>query len=308
MMGECPITLKITLTMSTPIKIFGYNPLVITVPISLMLHAGLYAMGFRLPDIPSAPKEPILDIRLVNPSNDKLPIKADFIANSNQQGSGDTKDESKITSPNAAKEANNENGDELLSSERTVKKVVEKLEPELLTTKGKTNKLINKKPKEEQKPEEKTEVVDNSEETEAIAKLMVEMSEQEERYAKRPRIRFIDSLSTKGSEEAEYIINWSKKMERIGNINFPQKALDLSLSGTLILNTTLDRAGRAVSIDISVSSGSKILDQAAIKIVKLASPYEPLPKQIRAKYDRLNITRTIIFHKKKGEKAKFYSK
>ena len=293
---------------SSPMKIFGYNPLVITVPISLMLHAGLYALGFRLPEFHSAPKATVLDIRLVNPSNDKAPKHADFIANSNQQGSGETKDKSKISSPNASREVNDQNGDELLSSERTVKKVVEKLDPELLTTKGKTNKLINKKPKEEQKPEEKTQVVDNSEEAEEIAKLMAEMSEQEERYAKRPRIRFIDSLSAKGSVEAEYIINWSKKMERIGNINFPQKALDLSLSGTLILNVTLDRAGRAVAIDISTSSGSKILDEAAIKIVKLASPYEPLPKEIRAKYDRLNITRVIIFHNKQGEKAKFYSK
>ena len=294
--------------MSSPLRIFGRNPLVFTIPLSLMLHAGLYAMGFRLPDPPVAPKAPILDIRLVNPSNAKAPKQADFIANSNQEGSGETKDKSKISSPNAAKETNNESGDELLSSERTVKKIIEKLEPELLTTKGKTNKLINKKPKEEEKLEPKTTIVDNSEETEAIAKLMVEMSQQEERYAKRPRIRFIDSLSTRGTVEAEYIVNWSKKMERIGNINFPQKALDLSLSGTLILNTTLDRAGLSVSIDISVSSGSKVLDNAAIKIVKIASPYEPLPKEIRAKYDRLNITRTIIFHKAKGEEAKFYSK
>ena len=136
---------------------------------------------------------------------------------------------------------------------------------------------------------------------------MAEMSTQEEAFAKRPRIHFIDSLSAKGTVEAEYIYNWSKKLERIGNINFPKKALDLSLSGTLIINTTLDRAGRIKEIQISVSSGSKVLDDAALNIVKLAAPYEPLPKKIREKYDRLNITRTIVFHKSKGEKAKFSS-
>ena len=136
---------------------------------------------------------------------------------------------------------------------------------------------------------------------------MAEMSSQEKAFAKRPRIHFVDSLNAKGTVEAEYIYNWSKKLERIGNINFPQQALDLSLNGTLILNTTLDRAGRVTEIHISVSSGSKILDAAAIKIVKLAAPYEPLPKKIREKYDRLNITRTIVFHKNQGQKTIFSS-
>lgn len=294
--------------MASPLKVFGRNPLLFTIPLSLVLHAGLYAMGFRLPDIPDAPKSPTLDITIVSKSNAAAPKDADFIANSNQEGSGSKEEKSKLSTPNAANETNDTDGDELLDSEKTTKKVVEKLEPELLTTKGKTNKVINKKPKEDQKPEEETITVDNSQETEAIAKLMAEMTQQEEKFAKRPRIRFVDSLSARGTVEAEYILSWSKKMERIGNINFPQKALDLSLSGTLILNATLDRAGRAVAIEISVSSGSKILDDAALNIVKLAGPYEPLPREIREKYDRLNITRTIIFHKEKGKKGNFQSK
>jgi len=196
---------------------------------------------------------------------------------------------------------------DMVTAEKSVAEVIPKPEPQILTMKGKTNKKVNKLPEEQPQEEPVRTVVDNSEQTEAIAKLMAEMSQQEERFAKRPRIHFIDPLSAKGTVEAEYIYTWSKKLERIGNINFPQKALDLSLSGTLILNTTLDRAGRVVEIQISVSSGSKILDDAAIKIVKLAAPYEPLPKKIRAKYDRLNITRTIVFHKAQGEKAVFSS-
>ena len=61
-----------------------------------------------------------------------------------------------------------------------------------------------------------------------------------------------------------------------------------------------------VEIQISVSSGSKVLDDAALKIVKLAAPYEPLPSEIRKKYDRLNITRSIVFHKENG-RAAFYT-
>ena len=293
--------------MSASIKIFGRDPLYLTIPISLLLHAGLYAMGFRPPDFPDSPPSPTFDVTMVMPQNVDAPDKADFVANSNQQGSGSQDEKSRLKSPLASIEQNLERGDELVTSEKQVAEVTPKPEPEILTTKGKTDKFIEKLPEEQPQVEPVTTVVDNSEQTQAIAKLMAEMSQQEERFAKRPRIHFIDSLSAKGTVEAEYIYTWSKKLERIGNINFPQKALDLSLSGTLILNTTLDRAGRVVEIQISVSSGSTILDDAALKIVKLAAPYEPLPKKMREKYDRLNITRTIVFHKEKGSKATFSS-
>ncbi len=294
--------------MSASIKIFGHDPLVVALPVSLLLHAGLFAMNFRPPTPPKAPKSPTFDVTMVVPQSVKAPDKADFFANSNQVGSGSQDKKSRLKSPFAAEEQNNENGDELFTSEKTVKQVTPKPNPQILTTKGKTRKQVEKRPEEQPQEEPLTRVVDNSEKTEAIRKLMAEMSQEEERFAKRPRIHFIDSLSAKGSVEAEYILKWSKKLERIGNINFPQKALDLSLSGTLILNTTLDRAGRVVEIEISTSSGSKILDNAALKIVKLASPYQPLPKKLREKYDRLNITRTIVFHKGAGNDGKFYSK
>lgn len=293
--------------MPTKIKIFGKNPLYLTIPVSLLLHVGLYAMGFRPPDFPASPPSPTFDITIVTPQDVDVPDDADFIANANQVGSGSLDEKSRIKSQFAANEENLDIGADEVTADKTIAKIIPKPEPEILTTKGKTNKSVDKLP--EEKPQEAPVVptVDNSEQTRAIAKLMAEMSDQEEAFAKRPRIHFVDSLSAKGTVEAEYIYNWSKKLERIGNINFPQKALDLSLSGTLILNTTLDRAGRIKEIQISVSSGSKVLDNAALKIVKLAAPYEPLPKKIREKYDRLNITRTIVFHKSAGKKGKFSS-
>ena len=295
--------------MASTIKIFGRDPLIFTIPASLAFHAGLLAMTFAPPTPPSAPKAPIFDITMVKFQDSKAPDKADFIANANQQGSGSKEEKSRITSQFAADEPNLDNGEDFFTAEKQVELVKPKLTPQILTTKGKTTKIVDKKPEEQEQEKPVKSQVENSEQTEAIAKLMAEMSQQEERYARRPRIHFIDSLSTKGSIEAEYIHNWSKKLERIGNINFPPKALALGIDGTLILNATLDRAGRVVEILVSTSSGSKILDNGAIKIVKLAAPYDPLPTKIRAKYDRLNITRTIVFHKATGDSAaRFYSK
>lgn len=284
------------------------NPFYLTVPASLMIHATVvFGMNFEPPAPGKVRHAPLLDIALVNTHTDKTMKSADFLSNANQEGSGSKKEKSRLTSPLASDNPNNENGDDQLKSEESTPEVVPKLKPQVLTTKGKTNKRVEKLPEKEEVVDPKRMDKERSEQTEVIAKLMAEMSRQEERYAKRPRIHFIDSLSTKSAVEAEYISHWSKKLERIGNINFPQKAIQLSLSGTLILNATLDRAGRVTEMQVSVSSGSKVLDNAALRIVKLAAPYEPLPKEIREKYDRLNITRTIIFHKKGGEGV-FYSK
>ena len=290
-------------------KQLSKNLLFYTIPVSIIAHATfIYAMGFGFDVPPIKPKGPVFDVTIVVPQNTKANKEADFFANSNQQGSGSKNEKTRITSSFASDLPNLENGDELFTSEKTVKEVADIPEPQLLTTKGKTKNSIEKKPEEQPQDELSTTIVDNSDQTEAIRKLVAEMSQQEERFAKRPRIRFVDSLSTKMAVEAEYILKWSKKLERIGNINFPPKALALSLSGTLILNATLDRMGRVVEIEISTSSGSKILDNAALKIVKLASPYEPLPLKIRQKFDRLNITRTIVFHNGDGSNGTFYSR
>ena len=92
------------------------------------------------------------------------------------------------------------------------------------------------------------------------------------------------------------LTTWVKKIERIGNINFPEEAIARNLSGKLILNATLDHEGRVVDAQISLSSGYDVLDKAALRIIKLAAPYPALPEEIRRKWDQLNITRTWIFH------------
>ncbi len=282
------------------------NPFTITLPAAVIVHIAVIAgVGFGLPDAPKMQQTPLLDITLVNTHTDKAPDKADFIAQANQQGSGTLNKKSRLSSPLASMNPNDLSGESPVKSFESTPDVAPKLDPQLLTTKGKTNKRINKLPEKEDIKDPKPIDKEMSDATDEIAQLMAEMSKDEQHYANRPRIHFIDSISAKSAVEAEYIDAWAKKLERIGNINFPKEALRLSLSGTLILNTTLDRAGRVVEIGIDSSSGSRILDKAALRIVKLASPYEPLPREIRAKYDQLNITRSIIFHREGGGEITF---
>ncbi|MCK5813240.1 MAG: TonB family protein [Cocleimonas sp.] len=284
------------------------NPFTITLPVAAAVHVAVIAgVGFGLPEGGKVQHAPLLDITLVNTHSDKAPDKVDYIAQANQQGSGTLDKKGRPSSPLASTNPDDMAGESPIKSFKSAPDVKPKPTPQILTTKGNTTKRVDKQPEQDEMKDPQLLDKEISDETDEIAQLMAEMSKEEQHYANRPRIHFIDSISAKSAVEAEYIDAWAKKLERIGNINFPKEALRLSLSGTLILNATLDRAGRIVEIGIDSSSGSRILDNAALRIVKLASPYEPLPREIRKKYDRLNITRSIIFHREKGGKPPFYT-
>ena len=133
-----------------------------------------------------------------------------------------------------------------------------------------------------------------------VAQLVSELREEKQLYARRPRINHIDTLSAKSAVEASYIRAWVEKVEIIGNINYPGLARQQKLSGTLVLSVLVNSDGQVLSSVIQQSSGKKILDNNAKKVVKLSSPFKQFPPEMRAQYDQLMITRTWIYqHGKK---------
>nr|CAA6809704.1 MAG: Energy transducer TonB [uncultured Thiotrichaceae bacterium] len=267
-----------------------------TLPFAVVLHAALIlGVSFAPELLPKLNIPPVLDVTLVQTHSETAPDEAEFIAQANQQASGSSDESNRPRSPLASMEPNAQDGESPLKSVEAAPENSPKLQPQLLTTKGETFKRIDKAP--EQPDKDPVPVAETpSDQTQEIARLLAEVDEAEALYARRPRIHFIDSVSTKSSVEAFYIDSWVKKIERVGNINFPDEAINRNLSGKLILNATLDHGGNVVDIQIGVSSGFNLLDKAALRIVKLASPYPPLPWEIREQWDQLNITRTWIFH------------
>ncbi|MEZ5453232.1 MAG: TonB family protein [Thiothrix sp.] len=272
------------------------EPLAKTFPVAALLHLLLiFGIGFMPQTDPSRYLAPVLDITLVQTHAEEAPDVVDFIAQANQQASGSSDEKNRPQSPLASLLPIETSGESPVQSEAASPDTPLKLNPQVLTTKGETFKHVDKTP--EQQDEEDVPVAEErTDATEEIAQLLAEMDEDEARYARRPRIHFIDAVSAKSAVEAEYIDAWVKKIERIGNINFPEEAIARNLSGKLILNTTLDHSGHVVDAQISLSSGYGVLDKAALRIVKLAGPYPALPEEIRRKWDQLNITRTWIFH------------
>lgn len=109
-----------------------------------------------------------------------------------------------------------------------------------------------------------------------------------------PRRKFI-SASSREYKYAAYMEAWRAKVERVGNLNYPEEARQRGISGNLVLDVALTPDGNIHQITVRRSSGRKILDEAAIRIVELAAPYAPFPPSIRADTDLLHITRTWQF-------------
>lgn len=128
----------------------------------------------------------------------------------------------------------------------------------------------------------------------ALASLDAELQQKIETHAQRPRQKFI-SANTQEYRYAAYMEAWRAKVERIGNLNYPDEARQKQLSGALLLDVALRPDGSVIEILVRRSSGHKVLDDAAVRIVELAAPFAPFPEDIAREVDVLHVTRTWKF-------------
>ena len=127
-----------------------------------------------------------------------------------------------------------------------------------------------------------------------IAQLSAEISEDLERYAKRPKKKFI-TARTKEALAAAYMHEWVRKVERVGNLNYPDTARRRQLSGSLVLVVGINKNGTVNELILRSSSGHQVLDDAAKRIVRLAAPFAPITGKLAEQADILYITRTWEF-------------
>lgn len=272
--------------------------------ITVLVHSFIiFGISFGIPS-PAKPKtNQTLDIVLVKTEAEKAPEDPDFLAQADQKGGGELKEKAKPTSKNPGEIPNE--GNALQNKPKTalepVPEVIEK--KSILSTpkpsKIKAKKLVRKK---KPKPKISPDLLANS-----IAELQQQIvdkeamyDEQTKLYAKSPKATYI-TASTRRTQDAMYLLSWTKKIERIGNLNYPDKARRDKLEGQLILSVSIAADGHLISIHINKSSGHKILDDAAKRIVELAAPYAAVPKDVLQGNNRLVITRTWQFTHNSGK-------
>ncbi len=127
-----------------------------------------------------------------------------------------------------------------------------------------------------------------------ISELTAEIDQRNQMFSQKSRRKHI-SAATKEYLYAGYLDAWRRKVVRVGNLNYPEEAKRKKLYGELVLHVAVRADGTLERVRVLRSSGIKVLDDAAIRIVKLAAPYAPFPEEIRKHVDVLDITRTWQF-------------
>ncbi len=267
-----------------------------TVFVAIALHA-LIILGINFKSPPASKGSQTIEITLATHKSTKAPKEADFLAQHNQEGSG-TEDKARQLSTERQAEFADTQVRKVNPMPQVAATSLTEKKQQIITTAGQSDFKLHqlKNPQnQEEKEQHKGLLEDQTAITAEIASLQAKLDKQKQEYAKRPRIRTLTAVSAKESFDAEYLIKWSEKFERIGTKNYPKEALAKNITGRVMLNVTLKPDGSVEEIAITLSSGSRILDDSARQIVRLAAPYAKFPPEIRRQVDRLKIIRYVRF-------------
>ena len=284
--------------LSSP-QVSASDRLTFTVFLALAFHAALI-LGVTFTFKERAPATHTMEVTLAQSRAENRPDKADYLAQFNQVGSG-TLDEKKLTTTTTEAEFYDTEIRETAPQQQVATAPKQqRVDKTVVSTSGESTRSVETKaetpdpqPVESDSPVEKTLLQKSLE----IASLQARLAEQRQLYAKRPRIKRLTSLSTASSVDAFYLNSWRRKVEKIGNLNYPAEARRQQIYGSLRLLVSIYPDGSLKEIELLESSGHTILDTAAMDIVRRAAPLAPFPDELRETTDVLEIIRTWQFRK-----------
>ena len=276
----------------TPPRIGERERLSATLVLSLLLHGMLVlGVGFALDE--GAPLMPTLDVIITETTSPLTQAQADFLAQASNQGGGEHERSTRPRDDQAGLAAQAESG--VAPIEVRAQSPAEQPPPQarvVASQRGEdTMPAADARPEADDNPLPRG---DHKVERDlAMARLAAEIHLRSERYAKRPKRKFV-SASTQEWAYASYLRSWVDRVQRVGNLNYPDEARRRQLAGELVISVAIRRDGTVERADIIRSSGTKLLDDAALRIARLAEPYPPLPVN-EENIDILHVTRTWQF-------------
>lgn len=291
--------------------------------VSILVHAVILSIHFE-PELKKfKDKLPTLEVMLVNAKTLTKPDKADVLAQADLDRGGNTDQNRKMKSAlPAIKQQKSEFTLKPMAEVKAGKKAakmtaeetkeqkhiadLEKQAQELMTQLQSTNKVEsapvqNAAAKEadmgnQENPNKKLNMSDLTAAALEMDRLEALIAKQQDDYQKRPKRKFIGARAQK-YRDALYVESWRQKVEKVGNLNYPEAAKNLKMYGQLQLTVSINADGSIESIEINRSSGHKVLDEAAKRIVELAAPYSRFSDEMHKEVDILSITRTWTFTK-----------
>ena len=268
--------------------------LAISIAVSIFLHAVLLTIQFRFPDALrwKSASQP-LEVILVNSKTRDKPSRAKALAQANLDGGGNTDDKRRATT--AAPVTNPRDPGRDLAETQRRQRELEAQQQKLLALNREQDRKVPTESQRQATEEASPDVSgrDMADRSLAMLQLQAQIARQTQAYQERPRKRFIGA-NAREYRFAQYEEDWRAKIEKVGTLNYPAEARG-KLYGVLRLTVTIRPDGTVESIDLDRSSGLKVLDQAAFRIVQLAAPFAVFPADIRKDTDLLVITRTWFF-------------
>ncbi|MFN6961938.1 MAG: energy transducer TonB, partial [Rhodocyclaceae bacterium] len=266
--------------------------LAVALTVSIVLHAIVLSIHFKLPEAMNRAREQALDVILVNSKHATKPTRAQAKAQANLDAGGN------VDSPRRAKtplppSRQSHGGDDLVAMRQRVAQL-ERQQREILTRseagRALQPRMIAPAPEALQAEISGRDLADSAR---ALVHLEAEIYRSIDEYNQRPKRKFIGAR-VEEYRFAQYVEDWRQKVERVGNLNYPAEARG-KLYGSLILTVAIKSDGSLERVELNRSSGHKVLDDAAQRIVRLAAPFAAFPENIRRDTDIIEITRTWTF-------------
>lgn len=300
------------------------NRLGMMLGLSILLHiAVLYGLKFR-PTDPGlshlTDKLPALEVVLVNAKTESAPVKAQVLAQNNLDRGGDTDADKRMKTPlptqptrvkapkpaltqdleiRQASKQSSKVSDEVTHKEQQLRQIEKQVKKVITQLAGTPLEQTN----DEQAPKDTRSISTSQFNARDVVSAALngeirhqeaELAREVEEYQKRP-IRRVYGVNAKGYRFALYVEAWRQKVENIGNLNFPEEAKEQKIYGSLVMTVSLRADGSVEKLDVGKSSGFKVLDDAARRIVELGAPYAEFSTDMRRETDILEITRTWTF-------------
>jgi periplasmic protein TonB len=267
-----------------------------TLAISIAIHAVLLAIRFQPFDLQKMlDRGPPLEVALVNAKSTTKPTKADILAQAHLDGGGNTDADRRAKTPLPVLPKDSPTTELTVATQKV--RTLEQQTKELMTRlKNAPTAPAVPKSTEASDPADLPTASELMQRTLEAMRLEAQIAKDMEAYQKRPKRRFVGARAEE-YRFARYVEDWRLKIERVGNLNYPEAARALKLYGNLLLTVSIRADGSIESVTVNRSSGHRVLDAAAIRIVEMSAPFAPFPPDIKRDTDILHITRTWTFTK-----------
>ncbi len=263
-----------------------------TLVLSLLVH-GLLVLGIGFATEDAAPLMPTLDVILTETTSPLTQAQADFLAQASNQGGGEHERTNRPREAQIGQVPQDSSGVAPMELRAQSPEAQPPSQDRVVaSTRGDTA-MPAPDPSQQTDPSTLPRGPEKIERDLAMARLAAEIHLRSERYARRPKRKFV-SASTQEYAYAAYLRQWVDRVERVGNLNYPDEARRRQLAGELVISVAIRRDGSVERADIIRSSGTPLLDDAALNIARLAEPYPPLPVTDES-VDVLHVTRTWNF-------------